>query len=148
MTVTIREPTLADLLTALPSTFVGKPEFVHTLSVCYTLSTSCWLGSIDGETVCAWGLIPPSILSQRAYIWLITTDKVEEHQFTFVRQSQIWIGYMLNTYPTLCGHAEIGNKRGIRWLKWLGARFGQPDNGKIPFEIRKERWQIQSRSRL
>lgn len=94
-------------------------------------------GYIDGKLACVWGLMPPTILSNRAYLWLYTTDVVKEHTFIFIRQSQIAVKQMLEEYSELYGYAEVGNHKAITWLRWLGAVFGEPDDRRIPFIIRR-----------
>lgn len=106
-----------------------------TLNDCLALSSSLWIGSVDGKFLCAWGLAPPTLLSNEAYLWLFATEEVREHEFLFVRHSQIAIAKMLKEYPRLVGHTMIGSNRSIRWLKWLGARFFDPVNGLLPFMI-------------
>ena len=41
----------------------------------------------------------------------------------------------LRQYPSVVGHAIIGSTKSIRWLKWLGAKFGAPQGTAIPFRI-------------
>ena len=108
------------------------------METCVALSSDVWTGMIDGEVVCVWGVAPPSLMSQRAYLWLYTTDKVKEHQFSFVRHSQIVLEDLLNVYDLITGHCVIGQDNSIRWLKWLGAQFGEPDGKLIPFQIRRK----------
>ena len=91
-----------------PDRFEGEPE----LNKCISLSATAWLGKIDGETACIWGLIPPSILSEQAYLWLFTTELVESHKFMFVRWSQRFLEVMHKDYPVIVGHCEIGNAAG------------------------------------
>jgi hypothetical protein len=86
-------------------------------------SSDTWAGLVDEEVACVWGLIPPSILGDKAYLWLITTDLVDEHPFCFVRHSQLVIKDLLKEYPIIYGHVIPDNARGMRWLQWLGARI-------------------------
>lgn len=102
-----------------------------------TFSAKLYMGSIEGKLCCAWGLIPPSLLSDQAYLWLFTTDAVEDHKFLFVRNSQRAIEDMLKEWPLITGFCEVGNTRSIRWLRWLGAEFSPAQPTHIPFEIRK-----------
>ncbi len=105
---------------------------------CLSRSPIVWESSIDGEGACIWGMIPPSLMSDRAYIWLFTTEVADQHTFILVRQSRLMIERMLDEYPVLWGYCKCGDRRAIRWLKWLGAVFQNPDDDrKIPFEIRK-----------
>jgi hypothetical protein len=113
-------------------------EESNTLEQYLTFSQRLYIGAVDGKLVCAWGLIPPSLLSDQAYLWLFSTEAVEEYKFLFVRNSQKAVQEMLKEYSVITGFCEIGNDRSIRWLRWLGAKFGEPVNAKmVPFEIRK-----------
>src|SRR2546423_1138059 len=108
--------------------------------MCFYLrsSSDIWYADLDGEIACIWGLIPPTLLSQTAYIWLFDTDLCAQHTFMLVRQSQIMMAQMLERYPIITGHCRIGRDRSIAWLKWLGAEFGLPQGAAIPFTIRKK----------
>ena len=106
------------------------------LRTCYTYSEERWVGLADGQIACLWGLIPPSILSDRAYLWLYHNELVNEHKFAFVRHSQRQVQIMLEHYPTIIGDCLIGNRLGRRWLEWLGASFGDPKEKFIPFKIK------------
>lgn len=106
-----------------------------TIDFCLLMSTIIWAGWINGGLACIWGVIPPTLMSNQAYLWLYTTDLIKEHQFTLVRHSQLVIEEILDQYPSICGHAIIGSEKSIRWLKWLGAKFGPPQGTAIPFRI-------------
>ena len=107
------------------------PELSH----CFAMSESVWEARIDGELACIWGLIPPTLMSTQAYLWLHTTEVAEEHTFLLVRYSQLWIRHMLETFPTIVGHVARDAERSQRWLRWLGAKLGKPDDKLIPFKI-------------
>jgi hypothetical protein len=109
---------------------------VALFNACVMRSTAMWVGFIDGVLACVWGLVPPTLLSEQAYLWLHHTDTIKGHEFLFIRRSQIAVADMLLIHPLIVGHAEVGNARGIKWLKWLGAVFGEPEGRLIPFTIR------------
>lgn len=99
-------------------------------------SSRVWVG-YDGEKILAyWGVQPPSLLSDRAYLWLQTTEHLREHVFVFIRYSQRAVASMLQEYSILYGHTVVSNTHAIRWLRWLGAEFGPEYRGCVPFEIR------------
>jgi len=101
-------------------------------------SVYTWAGTVGGETACVFGLIAPTILADEAYLWLLVTDLVEDHQFLFVRYSQRFIEEVLTDFRAIVGDVEITNTRAIRWLRWLGATV-QTDlvfKGYAPFRIR------------
>ena len=105
---------------------------------CVNMAAGMWTGYIDGDLVCIWGLIPPSLLSEQAYLWLYTTEELKGHEFLFIRRSQLAVEAMLEQWPTIVGHAVVDNTRAIKWLKWLGATFGEPQGKLIPFIIRRK----------
>lgn len=99
-------------------------------------SSVVWLGSHEGKILGFWGLVAPTLISDCAYLWLYTTPSLVEHSFVFIRHSQKVIEESLKHYPIIVGHCVKGQAKSIRWLKWLGAKFGKVENGLIPFEIR------------
>lgn len=86
-------------------------------------SLFAWTGLVDGHVACVWGLVAPNILSETAYLWLITSPLVDEHKFTFVRHSQMVVKEMLKQFPLISGHVLSDHERSRRWLKWLGVSF-------------------------
>jgi hypothetical protein len=104
-------------------------DYCQTLGQVYT-------GFVDGEFICCWGLIPPSFLSNQAYLWMWAPEPMR-HQFIFIRQSQIQVRKMLERYDTIVGQCVITNRSAQRWLRWLGAEFDYPQGNLVPFTIRK-----------
>lgn len=84
-----------------------------------------------------WGTIPPTLMSDHTYLWVHTNEKVKDHQFVFIRHSQIAIAEVLREWQVVHGHAVASAAKSIRWLKWLGAEFFEPEGNLIPFEIRR-----------
>jgi len=107
------------------------------MDFCLLMSTFIWAGFIEGKLACIWGVIPPSLMSDKAYLWLYTTDVIKEHQFLLVRHSQLVIKDILEQFPVIVGHATIGASKSIRWLKWLGAEFGSPQGTQVGFIIKR-----------
>lgn len=89
----------------------------------------------NDEFVCCWGLIPPSFLSNEAYLWM-WTDTPVKYMFAFIRQSQIQIDRMLEQYDELVGDCVM-NTTAKRYVRLLGGEFGEPKGNVIPFRIRK-----------
>lgn len=107
----------------------------ETLNACTPAGSDLWVGYVDGCPVCAWGLVPPSILSDRAYLWLYASDRADEHKFLFVRYSRRVMDGLREHYPMIYGTCDRTNARAIRWLRWLGAEFDPPVGDKAPFHI-------------
>jgi hypothetical protein len=99
-------------------------------------STGVWLGLDDNTVLACWGVQPPSLLSDRAHLWLFTTEALQSHVFMFIRHSQRAVAAMLQEFSTLYGWTVRDNVHAIRWLQWLGAEFGPEYRGALPFEIR------------
>lgn len=126
--------------------FLSMMETIQQETMRRTLGNSShiWAGMEDDKLLATWGVIPPTLLSDRAYLWMFHTSYLQNHVFIFVRHSQRVVQEALDLYPILVGHAVIGNTRAIRWLRWLGAEFGEPINNQLlPFEIRAGKWQRQ-----
>ena len=94
--------------------------------------------AVSSSVANGWGLIPPSVLSEQAYLWLLTTDLIEEHKFLFTRYSQRVVEMMLRVYPTIVGHIDQKEARAVQWLKWLGAEIIAREDGQLHFSIRRK----------
>jgi len=128
--------TLRELFQRSPASVIPHGE--ELLKKCVERSVDVRYGYVNDECACMWGLIPPTLLSSSAYLWLLTTDLVDQHKFLFVRHSQRWMEQILCTYPTIIGDYIPGEDRSRKWLEWLGAEFGKFQSGRIPFVIRKK----------
>lgn len=98
-----------------------------------------WVG-YDGEDrlVCVWGLIPPTLMSDRAYLWLYTTEALQGNEFSFIRHSQRWLEEALKEWPVIFGHTDMTATQSIRWIKLCGGVYGEPEGGLVPFVIRRK----------
>ena len=135
--ISVQETKLFDLRDAIARSPVASQAVAEGIMIdCLHRSTEVRVGSVDGVLACVWGIIPPTLLSDGAWLWLLTTDIIAEHKFLFIRNSQRYVEDALGRYPYLCGDVVLGNEPAKRWLKWLGAEFQRPVLGKIPFVIR------------
>jgi hypothetical protein len=125
----------ASSLRAMPKLPV-TPKNLAIIESCFIRSEERWIGTVDGKIACLWGLIPPTILSWSAYIWLYHNGLIEDHKFLFIRHSQLQMKRMLTLYPKIAGDCVITNATGRKWLEWLGASFGPPEGPLVPFTIR------------
>lgn len=118
---------------------------VKRLDYALLFTSKVWVGlDRKGRFACAWGLIPPTLLSETAYLWLYHIDEVvSENRFIFVRKSQRMVEEMLAEYPRITGYCQIANPTSIRWLQWLGASFGEPQGEIAPFVIRRKKKRIE-----
>ena len=134
------EPVVGNALTDLITFATGAAmdaRATEIMTLCQKMSGEIWSGYIDKKLVCCWGLIPPSVFSNVAYLWMYNTCELKEQQFVFIRRSQIEVEKMLKHYDKIIGHCMVGNDKAVRWLKWLGAEFDPPQDGMRKFSIRK-----------
>lgn len=101
------------------------------------MSERAYAGYVEGKIVCLWGVIRPSILSNRGYMWLLTTEEAEEHKFMLLRLSQRIIEDLATQYAVLCGECLVGDHKARKWMTLLGAKFGEVEGKSIPFQIVK-----------
>jgi len=97
-----------------------------------------WIGSADEDVIFIVGLIPPTVIADYAYMWLHVTDKLQGHEFLMIRHSQLAVEEALKHYKYVIGHCEPKNAKALKWLKWLGATFGPPERGMIPFLFERQ----------
>jgi hypothetical protein len=109
-------------------------------------SSRVWIGMDDDKIIATWGLIAPTLMSDTAYLWLLTTKHLTSHQFMFIRHSKRVVEQMLDLFPTIVGHTAVANIRGQQWLRWLGAEFSPSadDTPFVTFTIRARQWQQDS----
>lgn len=103
-------------------------------------SSHLWIAEAEGRVYALLGTIPPTLLSDTAYLWLYTTPDFASRARHFARISRRMIAEALGIYPSLWGHCIASAPRSIRWLRWLGADFHPPQGRAIPFELKASQW--------
>lgn len=81
-------------------------------------------GWANGEPVAMWGAMPATLLGDMGIVWMVTTDAVDRYQTVFLRQSAPLLAQLHARFPVLRNVVHIENEAAIRWLQWLGFRFG------------------------
>lgn len=142
MTVTVREIEPSELIGLISTSLDANvsDDWKRVLTTSARNSTVLWIGTDGDRVLCFYGLIAPTMLSDEAYLWMHTTEALKEHTFVLIRHSQRAIRKMLELFPIIVGHGQIGADRSLAWLRMIGAEFGPPDRdrGLIPFEIRSK----------
>lgn len=139
MKITVRREPIGDVYEVIRRSSVKDiPEAERVMRECLYRSIEIRQGLVDGKVACIWGMIPPTLLSTTAYLWLLTTDLVEAHKFLFVRHSQRYVEEALKVFPTIVGDVVLPNPAAQRWLRWLGAEFGVAAEGRVPFKIQRK----------
>lgn len=131
------EPLTSQLISSATE-FNLDPKETGMLDFCQSLSAEVWSGYVGNKLICRWGLIPPTLLSNQAYLWMHSTPAIRDHQFLLVRHSQRIIEQVLDRYEKIIGDCRVGAVDSIRWLKWLGAEFVESDGPYLSFTIKRK----------
>lgn len=89
-------------------------------------SSVSWTALVDGRPEVMFGVADINILAGIGAVWLLGTDAVEIHFRVFLRQSIEWRRKLFERYSTLKNFVTDDNEVSKRWLKWMGATFGEP----------------------
>lgn len=100
----------------------------------------------DTETkklIAVWGLQFLIGQEQNTYIiWCLGTDEINHVKKSFIEESRKYIDRWLGYYGELKNTVACFNHASIRWLKWMGAEFGEPykinGNDYMDFVIRRQ----------
>lgn len=114
MKVTIEPAMLSDL-----ADLSFTPEEGHTMAQFFSDSEEVSAGRIDGQLICLWGMIPASLLSDKAYIWSYAFPAVTKYPKTFLKVAKIIITQYLKAYPTLICHCT----QKITFIKHIGGEL-------------------------
>jgi len=94
--------------------------------------TAFWKGKIVGM----FGIRPKSLISDRAIVWLLTSDEASNMKLSFMKYSKKVIGMFLNLYPILENYVDSRYVDSVKWLKWCGFEIGEAEPhgvDKVPF---------------
>lgn len=95
------------------------------------LATDIIVGMYGEVPVAYIGLVPPTLFSDEAFVWMITTDEGAKHPLILARYGKKTIGTFLLKYKKLYGFCF--SEKSAKWLKSLGAEFVS----ETKFEIRR-----------
>ena len=95
------------------------------LEISFDHSTVCRAGYGDGVLGCVWGVCLADIREKRGVPWLIGTDTLEAHAIPFLRNCCYHLNEMKDGYDYLSNDVYAENKTSVRWLRWMGFKFGE-----------------------
>jgi len=106
------------------------------LKLSYKNSVPCLTIEKNGVPIVMFGVVPETLLSDRANIWLLATEGICKVRKSFIKHCRGFIKSMLLQYSILENHIDARNKISIRWLKWCGATIEEAKpmgEEKLPF---------------
>lgn len=80
-----------------------------------------------GEVVAVFGDAVHSVLGRIGVPWLISTTAIERQPRAFLRVCAGEVADMLTRHDVLFNYVDARNTAAIRWLKWLGFQFDDPE---------------------
>lgn len=95
-------------------------EYHRVLLNAAKLSDPLLEGTIGGELLCLVGFVPATVFSDTAYLWMYSTNAVNDHKVCVGRFGKRLIPEALKRYAEIFGYCRPG---AIHWLKSLGAEF-------------------------
>lgn len=91
------------------------------LVLSYTASDPCFTVEIKGVPAAMFGAVPEGLLSDRATIWMLSTDDIFKVRKSLVKECRNFIKIMLERYYLLENYVDARNTLSIKWLEWCGA---------------------------
>ena len=88
-----------------------------------------YAGIYDHILLCLLGVIPETVLSDKAYLWCYHTPEVSTHKVAFGRHAIKFIRDLRLRYSYIHGHCL--NDASRRWLHSLGAQMISPSTFEI-----------------
>ena len=82
-------------------------------------SSEACVAVIDGEVVCAFGVVPTPKKGV-GVPWMMGTSTIDRHSIAFLRASKMVLTDMFKRWDLLVNDADTRNLRGLRWLKFMG----------------------------
>ena len=90
------------------------------------ISTRCWSVLLNDEPVGVFGVAPKSLLSVKGIPWLLGTNDIPKIKWVIKRKSKHFLNLMFQEFPVLENHVDVRNTLSVRWLKWMGFQFAEP----------------------
>lgn len=79
---------------------------------------------LHGQVAAIYGLGPAPGQEHTGIAWAITSNVVSRHPKLFAQASREILAELLYRHPVLINAVDVRYAAAIRWLTWLGARWG------------------------
>lgn len=86
-------------------------------------SAFTWTFMCNGKPCAVFGLVPDSLLSSKACIWLLGTDQINRCKLSYFKACRRMVARILQHYPVLYNYVDAEYKAAHKWLEALGAEF-------------------------
>lgn len=100
---------------------------LNALEMSFSRSQTCLTATLNDTPVCITGVVPVTLLSEYGTIWMLGTGEMDMHKTSVAKLSRAVVKYLLSKYIFLFNYVSIENVRTIKWLKFCGAKFYDPE---------------------
>jgi len=100
-------------------------DMVHGLRMCFGGSCKASKIVVAGQVVAVFGDAIHDAQQSIGVPWLISTVHVQRRARSFLKVCKPEVQEMLDRHSRLINYVDARNSSAIRWLKWLGFRFGE-----------------------
>lgn len=101
-------------------------EPFESLEDAYKQSAVCLSVLFDNEVVCMFGAWSDQVIARTGSIWMLSSDRLYEHGFRFVRHARRFVRLLQEFYPYLHNYVHANNFKSINMLKRIGAEIEEP----------------------
>ena len=89
--------------------------------------TGAHVGMADGVPFCVFGVSQASLIGSVGIPWMVGTVELDHHAYGFLKHCRPVVDRWADRFDLLVNYVDARNTRAIRWLKWLGFEFGEPE---------------------
>ena len=90
------------------------------------LTSRCYAAMVNEQVLCVFGVCTQVFENNYRVVWLLGTDVVDGNKKEFCVKSKAIVDGWVKEYGRLANFVWVKNKKSIRWLKFLGAKFDAP----------------------
>ena len=108
-----------------------EQDNLETCQLLMKQSYRVWLSYSAGQVGFFYGIIPDSLLSDRAYMWAWAGPGLKKYPITWARFSLTMIQNIRKEFPVIYGICSVD----VKWAKFLGAKIGPEVEGYPSFVI-------------
>lgn len=78
---------------------------------------------LNEKIICIFGIVPVSLIGNRATIWMLGSEELNQIKLSFVKYTREFIDFFLGKYPLLENWVDGRYNQAIKWLQLCGAEF-------------------------
>lgn len=97
------------------------------LNESFRISRLAWTGLVDGVPICMFGAVQADPSGRAGRPWMIGTDLLDRYEIVFLRRCREQVETMQMCFESLENVVDARNVRAIKWLRWLGFSFSEPE---------------------